>query len=366
MVQWQLCTLDHLNISGFGRPPPRHGLQLLFWFSNHCVTFEPDNCGLMLLVSDCEPEKGVYGFHRFGNIEELLPVLCKLKKHKKKKQLLYFEVGNLNTMTYPESADLPASVREYYGIGGKYNGSNMDRIIISYQVKTRVVEKVYVTEHDNEDLGGFRSDGTHEISPELIRVLQDPQLDLSTFLTFMGYYGDVEVLQETEDMQDFLDPSVQMIFNMMQNDSCRFFSDGLRQYMNLTFDPCSYDQQEQQSFSTSSSVGPVTQFTKIKQKNKKSKAKKRQKVLRETYWDPRWDHLYRAVDDGWSSEKRPGGGFSLLKIILGVGAIYLGAKCFSWLMRSNILRIIPQIFPRIIPRRTPSFPQTHIMLDYVY
>uniref|UniRef100_A0A3Q3GYB7 Uncharacterized LOC108251393 n=1 Tax=Kryptolebias marmoratus TaxID=37003 RepID=A0A3Q3GYB7_KRYMA len=159
MVQWQLCTLDHLNISGFGRPPPRHGLQLLFWFSNHCVTFEPDNCG-------------VYGFHRFGNIEELLP-------------LLYFEVGNLNTMTYPESADLPASVREYYGIGGKYNGSNMDRIIISYQVKTRVVEKVYVTEHDNEDLGGFRSDGTHEISPELIRVLQDPQLDLSTFLTFM-------------------------------------------------------------------------------------------------------------------------------------------------------------------------------------
>lgn len=40
MVQWQLCTPENLMYSGFGRPFPRHGLQLLFWFSNQCVTCE--------------------------------------------------------------------------------------------------------------------------------------------------------------------------------------------------------------------------------------------------------------------------------------------------------------------------------------
>ena len=35
------------------------------------------------LVSDCQPEKGFYGFHQFGNIEELLPVLNRPRKRKK-------------------------------------------------------------------------------------------------------------------------------------------------------------------------------------------------------------------------------------------------------------------------------------------
>lgn len=52
MVLWQIHTLDHLDTSGFGRPFPRHGLQLLFWFSNHCVTFEPDNSGDVMKVGE--------------------------------------------------------------------------------------------------------------------------------------------------------------------------------------------------------------------------------------------------------------------------------------------------------------------------
>lgn len=72
MVLWQISTFHHLHTSGFGRPFPRHGLQLLFWFSNHCVTFDLD---VLRMVSECEPENGAYGFHRFGNLEELLPVL---------------------------------------------------------------------------------------------------------------------------------------------------------------------------------------------------------------------------------------------------------------------------------------------------
>lgn len=57
MVLCQLCSLDHLDVSGFGRPPPRHGLQLLFWFANHCVTFDPDNAANTMLVRSKRPPK---------------------------------------------------------------------------------------------------------------------------------------------------------------------------------------------------------------------------------------------------------------------------------------------------------------------
>uniref|UniRef100_A0A3B4Z9L3 Uncharacterized LOC103370026 n=1 Tax=Stegastes partitus TaxID=144197 RepID=A0A3B4Z9L3_9TELE len=161
MVQLLLCSLDQLMDSGFGRPFPRHGLQLLFWFANDCVTCEP--------VNVMKPEKGFYGFHVFGNVEELLPVS-------------YFEVGNLNTETYPASADLPVYVRENYGLDGNYGDHNSDRIIISYQARSRVVEAVYVTEHDDNAFGRFRADRTFEISCSLIRVLQNQQLDVSSLL----------------------------------------------------------------------------------------------------------------------------------------------------------------------------------------
>lgn len=203
-------------------------------------------------------------------------------------------VGNLSTKTYPESADLPLFIRESYGMDRNHIGANMDRIIISYQVKTRVVEKVYVTEHDYEDFGGFRSDGTHEVSPELIRVLRDPQLDLTTFLSWMGYYEDVETVQETEDTQD-PDVSVQMIFSMMQNDPGRFLSEGFGD-LDLTFDPSGCDQQEQYTFSSNSSAGSMAKFAPVKQKSKKSKAKKRQKVLMQTYVEPRWELPYRGKE----------------------------------------------------------------------
>lgn len=107
MVQWQLCTLENLMYSGFGRPFPRHGLQLLFWFSNQCVTCEvvqlvvtmKVRSGLCVsvcvwirltpdvfpqLVSDCQPENGNFGFHLFGNMEELLPVLSRPRKSRSK------------------------------------------------------------------------------------------------------------------------------------------------------------------------------------------------------------------------------------------------------------------------------------------
>uniref|UniRef100_A0A3Q4HHF9 Uncharacterized protein n=1 Tax=Neolamprologus brichardi TaxID=32507 RepID=A0A3Q4HHF9_NEOBR len=171
MVQWQLCTPENLMYSGFGRPFPRHGLQLLFWFSNQC------------LVSDCQPENGNFGFHLFGNMEDLCPPSLLSF------QVTYFEVGNLSTETYPASANLPAYVRENYRSGVRSNNSNIDRIIIGYRVRTRVVEAVYITEHDPAAFGRFRFDRTFEISCELIQALQNPQLDLTGFLIQMGYYS---------------------------------------------------------------------------------------------------------------------------------------------------------------------------------
>ncbi|XP_054882407.1 uncharacterized protein LOC129356890 isoform X2 [Poeciliopsis prolifica] len=258
MLLWQIHTLHHLDTSGFGRPFPRHGLQLLFWFSNHCVTFEPDNSGdVMKLVSGCQPENGAFGFHRFGNMEELLPVLLKPKKNKSSRQLVYFVVGNLSTQSYPRSADLPPFVRENLGAGGV---SNSDRIIISYQVKTRLVDKVYITEHEDAAAGRFRSDGTHEVSSQLIRLLQNPQLDLSSLLTQMGYYDEVVMLQDAEN------PSVQMMLSMMQNDPTEFFSQAFNRQLDLDQFCSSTDPDG------SGSLVTYTTLQKKKKKKKKSKA----------------------------------------------------------------------------------------------
>uniref|UniRef100_A0A3P9MPF3 Uncharacterized protein n=1 Tax=Oryzias latipes TaxID=8090 RepID=A0A3P9MPF3_ORYLA len=147
MVLWQLCTLEHLRTSSFGYPPPRHGLQLLFWFANDCVTSDSH--------ITMKPEEGDFGFHVFGNVEE--------------------EDGG----RYAAAASLPPYVRENYNTFGGYDSNNTDRIIISYQRTSQQVEAVYVTEHDDADLGMFRHDGTFQVSAELIRALQNPQLDLN-------------------------------------------------------------------------------------------------------------------------------------------------------------------------------------------
>lgn len=110
-------------------------------------------------------------------------------------QVVYFEVGNLNTNAFPAAANLPTYVRENYGFASHHGNQNMDRIIISFQVQTRVVETVYVTEHDGRGCGQFSPNRTYEISCELIQALQNPQLDITTFLTQMGYYTSIQCQQ---------------------------------------------------------------------------------------------------------------------------------------------------------------------------
>lgn len=341
MVQWHLCTLEHLMNSGFGRPFPRHGLQLLFWFANHCVTCELINSVLVM-------------------------------------KMAYFEVGNLNTETYPSSANLPTYVRENYEFNGNCVNYNIDRIIISYQVRTRVVETVYVTEHDTAVFGRFSPDRTHEISCELIQALQNPQLDLTTFLTQMGYYGDMVVVQDNNiNETHYPEPSAQPMYNMVQtnsgsttmeqSDNLRFFSEAFNQQLNVNIEPFSSDQQGYYTVN-------ITQYNsglavEVQPKYRRPKAKKRQQALWQSYCHSEWERAYKGFAE--ESNKRNGGGggggggIGLIRILLSVGALYLAARCFSWL-RSWWNSDLNEHVLKMMPWRTPSYQRTHIMLDYVY
>lgn len=303
MVQWQLQSVDHLMSSSFGCPFPRHGLQLLFWFANECVTCELINLVIVMkLVSDCQPEKGFCGFHPFGNFEELLPVLDRSRKGRKR-QVAYFEVGNLNTETCPASANLPMYVRENYGLDGNHGIYNIDRIIISFQLKTRVVETVFVTEHDGVSFGGFSPDRTYGISSELLRALQSPQLDLTTFLTQAGYVGD--------DAEEILYP---------EPDYLQFFTDAFNQQLDNIV-PFSYNQQVHHSASvTPYNSRLVANYSGVQHKHKKPKANERQKPLRQSYWLSAGEQPYKGFNEDVKKRNGGGGGgVSFLKILLGAG-----------------------------------------------
>ncbi|KAL1006111.1 hypothetical protein UPYG_G00068000 [Umbra pygmaea] len=162
--------IGHLDSSGFGRPWPRHGLQLLYWFSCEFVVF--DNNGNLLVRY--KPETKAFGFHPFTNRLECGSICYRLLP---KENLPYYEVGNLN---YPGASQLPKYVRKNYK---KHHAqSNMDRIIISVH-ENCVLEKVYVTQH--EDMRTFDRQNTYRISRGLVK--QICQLELQVLLSQAGY-----------------------------------------------------------------------------------------------------------------------------------------------------------------------------------
>eukprot|EP00063_Salmo_salar_P011970 XP_013986805.1 PREDICTED: uncharacterized protein LOC106564862 [Salmo salar] len=165
-----LNEIGHLNSSGFGRPWPRHGLYLLYWFSHNYVIF--DNNGDLLALFN--PKRKEFGFHHFdnrlecdGNCYQLLP----------NQNFPYYEVGNLNTLG---AGDLPPYVRHNYK--RHHDDSNMDRIIISLH-PGMVLDKVYVTQH--EDVRTFDRQNTYRISRGLVRLIRN--LELEELLRQAGY-----------------------------------------------------------------------------------------------------------------------------------------------------------------------------------
>lgn len=162
-----LNELSELKNSGFGRPPPRHGLKLLYWFANDYLFFNNNN--KMCWVHD--PKNQYFGFHRFRNRQDrngvkLLPDA----------NLIYYMVGNLNSAGADE---LPDYVREHYGNFQK--GNNMDRIIVS--VNGRCFDRVYVTEHS--DRKEFNKEATYCISTDLIIIIRG--ISLQDFLLKTGF-----------------------------------------------------------------------------------------------------------------------------------------------------------------------------------
>ncbi|KAL6466756.1 hypothetical protein MHYP_G00245600 [Metynnis hypsauchen] len=164
-----LNELAHLKESRFGRPEPRHGLKLLYWFANDCISLNYYG-----MFPKCEPENGDFGFHLFENRYDkngcqLLPDL----------DTSYYVVGNLNSAGADE---LPDYVREDYT--GLMDNSNMDRIIVSLD-DDDMFDRVYVTEHDNRT--HYNPNATYRISKGLLQIVST--LDLQDFLRKTGYWG---------------------------------------------------------------------------------------------------------------------------------------------------------------------------------
>uniref|UniRef100_A0A8C8MEY8 Uncharacterized protein n=1 Tax=Oncorhynchus tshawytscha TaxID=74940 RepID=A0A8C8MEY8_ONCTS len=155
-----LNNMVELRGSRFGRPWPRHGLKLLFWFANDYI--------------------GDFGFHHFRNRRECENNVCK--------RLLpddgypFYEVGNLHLTA---SDSMPEYVSE--DNTGNIDTSNMDRLIISMR-PDMTVDKVYVTKH--EDLRSFDPVNTYRISRGLLMIIcGHPFADMSLgyFLEQVGY-----------------------------------------------------------------------------------------------------------------------------------------------------------------------------------
>uniref|UniRef100_A0A671L979 Uncharacterized protein n=1 Tax=Sinocyclocheilus anshuiensis TaxID=1608454 RepID=A0A671L979_9TELE len=145
-----LNSLSDLRETRFGQPPPRHGLNLLWWFAHDCVQIDSNS----RMTAQCNPANGAFGFHRFYNRDNLLPKI----------NLPYYDVGNLHN-----ADSLPYYVTENYT--GYSDSSNKDRIIVSFGSRRKRFENIYVTQHS--DRTHFDQNHTYCISVDLLKDIQE-------------------------------------------------------------------------------------------------------------------------------------------------------------------------------------------------
>ncbi|KAK3553727.1 hypothetical protein QTP70_007590 [Hemibagrus guttatus] len=130
---WTLNSLTELQRTGFGRPRPRHGQKLLYWF---LAIIQDYNNNLLQLIVTYNTD---FSFHPFENIENLLP----------NNHLKYWVLGNLSK---PGARDLPEHILRYHT--GCHDSSNMDRIIV--RVDKNCLQTLYtVTELEQSVFSQF-------------------------------------------------------------------------------------------------------------------------------------------------------------------------------------------------------------------
>lgn len=156
----KLNNIHDLKNITYAKSAPRHGLQLLFWFAQNIVTVDQNK--ILILDSNFDLNRGDFGFHHYGNREDILPSLSSWQS--------YYSVGNLKS---PGANALPAYVRKYYR-NTNVPERNMDRLIISVkQNRPNKILSVFITAHDlnkNE----FNPSDTYEIDPALLLQIGDP------------------------------------------------------------------------------------------------------------------------------------------------------------------------------------------------
>lgn len=169
----KIKTVSELHQSGFGQPWPRHGLILLYWFADQCISDAPNDKMILL----CDPTKGHFGFQMFDNKCDrcnatLLPIVNVTTP--------YFIVGDLNS---PGARMLPTYVREM-DVGELYPKCTADKIVVNVQRKKRF-GRIYVTTHK----GQFNYDprGTFHISRTLIGLIKSYD-SLDDFLSETEYF----------------------------------------------------------------------------------------------------------------------------------------------------------------------------------
>ncbi|XP_056103173.1 uncharacterized protein LOC130082351 [Rhinichthys klamathensis goyatoka] len=161
MVKDTLNKLSQLKQSGFGQPcPPRHGLNLLYWFAHDYIDFSYG-----IIVSKYRPQNGDFGFHKFENRiedEEDDPLFPR-------QNLPYYEVGNLN---YSGADKLP----DYISANYRHNipDSNKDRVIVRLDANGSF-NRVYVTQHS--DLKRFDNRKTFRVSLGLLQNIKNKSRD---------------------------------------------------------------------------------------------------------------------------------------------------------------------------------------------
>uniref|UniRef100_A0A8C9RY79 Uncharacterized protein n=1 Tax=Scleropages formosus TaxID=113540 RepID=A0A8C9RY79_SCLFO len=168
------------SLKYFGHNYPRHGLNLLYWFSREFISF--DNNDNMQPKED--PKSEAYGFHYYGNKENILPSIRNLKNYS------YYVVGNLyDNEDLPSDVRLPEYVTDEFLSSKKFDSNdqnNRDRIIVR-RTPFGSIDQVYITQHYNYgSIYGSKYDqnNTYKIGTELLKQIRNMQRE--AFLKLFG------------------------------------------------------------------------------------------------------------------------------------------------------------------------------------